>query len=311
MEADIEQEKEVNVQKLVAYYQKLVNEVHKRKCKCMNNLKTNKAIGSELDAIKQTLAEHASQLKRENFDFIIKTLDGEEEKWKAIQTECATLLEKVRLLEGELKKRIIGDQKIEFKPSTNITQIENICGNLDQGTDDSTILSNKKMKKDLVTLCKLSGKQFKLLYRATRDGFQAASFHARCDNKPATLTIIRTTKGYIFGGYTSSAWDSTGIYKADPNAFLFSLLNVRSAPQLMPVQVGGTKSIYCNASYGPTFGSGHDMHISSNSNTSALSYSNPNSSYVFASPSNASYPAESFLAGSYHFISHDLKNWKK
>ena len=69
-------------------------------------------------------------------------------------------------------------------------------------TLDSTIVNTDKMKSDLVELCKLSDKEFKLLYRASRDGFEAARFHAKCDNQPRTLTIITTSKGNICGGYS-------------------------------------------------------------------------------------------------------------
>jgi len=41
------------------------------------------------------------------------------------------------------------------------------------------------------------------LYRASRDGFEASKFHEKCDNKGATLTIIRNTIGRIFGGFTT------------------------------------------------------------------------------------------------------------
>ena len=309
VEADILLEKEVNMQKLIAFYQKLVDDVHERKVKCLHNLKTNKALESELDTIKQTLAEHETQLKRENLDFIIKTLDGDEDKWKAIQSECATLLEKVKSLKGELKERVIGDQVIEFMPSTNNTQVEGICGYLDQGKIDSTIISTDKLKNDLVELCKLRGKRFKLLYRASRDGFAAASFHTKCDNQPRTLTIIKATTGYIFGGYTSVTWDSTGVYKADPNAFLFSLVNALSAPQLIPVNAGDTYSIQCNASYGPTFGSGHDLHISSNSNTTASSYSQLNGSYNCTDESYESYEMY-LLAHSNQFVTCEIEVFK-
>ena len=305
VEADIVQEKEVNMKKLVAYYQKLVDEVHERKVKCLHSLKTNKALESELNTIKQTLAEHESELKRENLDFIINTLDGDEDKWKAIQSECAALLEKVRSLEGQLKKRIIGDQMTEFKPSTSDTQVEDICGNLHQATIDSKILSNKKMKHDLVTLCKLSGKNFKLLYRATRDGFQASAFHAKCDHQPKTLTIIQTTNGYIFGGYTSTTWDGTSATKADPKAFLFSLVNFRSLPLLMPMKAGEAHSIWCNASFGPVFGSGHSIKIANDSNTTTRSYSNLGKSYDFTLFAYETIEAQSFLAGSRNF-----KTWE-
>ena len=129
VEVDIVQEKEVHMQKLVAHFQQLLDKVHERKVKCQHKLKTNK---SELDAVNQRLAEHASKLKRENLDFILKTLDGDEDQWKAIQFEFAGLLEKVRSLEELFKDRTIGDQITEFKPSRSYTQVEYICGNLDQ-----------------------------------------------------------------------------------------------------------------------------------------------------------------------------------
>ena len=51
VEADILLAKEVNIQKLNAYYQELVEGVHERKVKCLRNLATNETLASELDAI--------------------------------------------------------------------------------------------------------------------------------------------------------------------------------------------------------------------------------------------------------------------
>jgi hypothetical protein len=39
-----------------------------------------------------------------------------------------------------------------------------------------------------------------LLYRASRDGYNAVNFHAKCDNRGKTVTIIKTKKNYVFGG---------------------------------------------------------------------------------------------------------------
>jgi hypothetical protein len=50
-----------------------------------------------------------------------------------------------------------------------------------------------------------------LLYRATRDGFTAKAFHVKCDGKPKTITIIKTDQDYVFGGYTSAAWNNKRI----------------------------------------------------------------------------------------------------
>ena len=309
VKAEILLEKEVNMQKFVAYYQQLVYEVHERKVQCVHNLRTQRTLEGELDAIKQTMAREASRFKNQNARVFLSALDGDEARWADIHLECAHLLDKVRTLEREFKERIIGDQMTAFKPSTTNQhiQIESICGVLDKGTIDSTILGTRKMKNDLVELCKLSGKQFNLLYRATRDGFAAASFHAKCDHQPRTLTIIKTTSGCVFGGYTSLGWNSSSGWRTDPDAFLFSLVNFRCVPRLMPVKVGDRYSIYCNASNGPVFGSGNSIHISNNSNSTMESYSDLGQSYEFTLYSYGTVAAQSFLAGIRNFQTTEIE----
>ena len=50
--------------------------------------------------------------------------------------------------------------------------------------------------------------KFKLLYKGSRDGFFSQVFHSKCDNQGATLTIIRSEHGKVFGGYASRPWSS-------------------------------------------------------------------------------------------------------
>ena len=47
-----------------------------------------------------------------------------------------------------------------------------------------------------------------LLYRASEHGYSGESFHEYCDYKGPTLIIIKSTGGWIFGGYTTQSWDS-------------------------------------------------------------------------------------------------------
>ena len=306
VEADIVLEKEVNMQKLVAHYQKLVDDLHERKVQCLHNLKTQKI---ESDAIKQTLIEHRSKLKKESLDTILMTLDGDDHKWKEIQLECNILLTKVQLLEEELNERIVGIHTTGFRPSSSKTRIEDIFGALDQRLICSTIVTSFKMENDLVELGKLGGKKFKLIYRATRDGFRTSIFHAKCDNIPNTLTIIKSTNGCIFGGYTSVAWDSTSGFKADPTAFIFSLVNFSSAPQpsLIRAKFGNKHSIYCDASRGITFGNGHDISICSHSNTTNESFAFLGSSYDFKLFDCGTAKAQSYLAGTCHFLTAEIE----
>jgi hypothetical protein len=49
-----------------------------------------------------------------------------------------------------------------------------------------------------------------LLFRGSRDGWSAEIIHAKIDNQGPTITIIKTRKGKIFGGFASVSWDTSG-----------------------------------------------------------------------------------------------------
>ena len=71
----------------------------------------------------------------------------------------------------------------------------------------------------------LADKKFKLklLFRATRDGDSASTFHSKCDYIRDTLTLVKTSRGFRFGGFTTETWDGNSTYKNDKSAFCFSL----------------------------------------------------------------------------------------
>ena len=92
---------------------------------------------------------------------------------------------------------------------------------------------------------------YKLIYRATEDGPTAKNFHESCDNAAKTLTVIKTLKGWIFGGYTEVKWemyDNRCEKKNDYNSFVFSL-NLKKL--YFPKK--NSYSIYCDKKKGPTF----------------------------------------------------------
>ena len=41
------------------------------------------------------------------------------------------------------------------------------------------------------------------------NGRTSKDFHKYCDNKGPTLTIVKTTKNKIFGGFTPLNWDDS------------------------------------------------------------------------------------------------------
>ena len=53
---------------------------------------------------------------------------------------------------------------------------------------------------------------WRLIYRASEHGYKAKSFHEYCDDKGPTLVIIKSSGGWIFGGYTTQSWSGWSIY---------------------------------------------------------------------------------------------------
>jgi hypothetical protein len=112
-----------------------------------------------------------------------------------------------------------------------------------------------------------------LLYRASRDGWAASQFHALCDGKGPTLTVIKCTGGFIFGGYADVAWNSSGSYMPSTASFLFALhCHSGLGPTKMPLTgANNGNAMYGNGGYGPTFGAGHDIRVADNANANTSS----------------------------------------
>ncbi len=104
----------------------------------------------------------------------------------------------------------------------------------------------------------------------------------------------------MFGGHTSAIWSSSNLYKTDATAFLFSLINRENRPCKSVVKSPGAYAIYDHASYGPTFGGGHDLNIANNSDSNMNSYSNWGHSYS-SLYTYGSAQAQSFFAGFRYF----------
>ena len=96
-----------------------------------------------------------------------------------------------------------------------------------------------------------------------------------CDGKGPTLTVIKTTTGHIFGGYTSVSWDKSDSFKYDYNAFLFSVNKLTK----YPIVNSHANAIRCHPSYGPTFGNGYNISVKDNSNANTDSYVTAGNAY--------------------------------
>jgi len=120
------------------------------------------------------------------------------------------------------------------------------------------------------------------------------------------LTIVEAkVSSYIFGGFASITWESSGGFKSDPNAFLFSLTNKDNKPCKMK-QIDTNQSIFFRSDYGPIFGNS-DFYISDFANTTMDSGSHLGRSYQHPQPSQGN----SYLAGSYKFQLSEIEVYQK
>ena len=101
---------------------------------------------------------------------------------------------------------------------------------------------------------------FNLVYRASEDGDKAADFHHKCDKIGPNITLIKTKKGFIFGGFTFKNWEhmqrdidpnkpNLGSASRDSRAFGFSVNNQKIYNNIKPNEF----AIWCNRNFGPTF----------------------------------------------------------
>jgi hypothetical protein len=144
---------------------------------------------------------------------------------------------------------------------------------------------------------------FNLLHQASTHGFQASTFHQRCDNRGPTLVLVKNTNGRIFGGVNFISWTSVVGWSASNNSFLFALKDGqhRHDPAVFRMTQHSNNAAYNHPSFGPIFGGGNDIRIIDNSNSTKSSSSNLGHTYTGPGAS------QSALAGEYTFLVADYE----
>jgi hypothetical protein len=108
---------------------------------------------------------------------------------------------------------------------------------------------------------------FILLYRASRDGKTAAAFHSKCDNRGATIVIVKIKNSeQIAGGYNPLSWDSSGNNKSTKDSFIFSFTDKNNFQSANVANSKGDQySVRCRSHCGPYFGY-RDLYVNHNEN---------------------------------------------
>jgi len=113
---------------------------------------------------------------------------------------------------------------------------------------------------------RVSGKR---LFKSSENGATAEEFHANCDGKGATLIVVQTSDGDIFGGFTSRPWDVSkeAAYHSAESAWLFKLrVGASKEAQRINIKPGRRREsirdgMYYGIVVGPLFGAGYDLFI--------------------------------------------------
>ena len=180
--------------------------------------------------------------KIKEISFLKKKIKDLENKISEISSKHEKDIENLKnLIENSI------NQKKEKEPTIN----EYI-----KGYSDLTFIENE-IKKQLNKQIK----SYNLVYKASKDGDKASDFHDKCDNINNNLSIVKTKKGKIFGGFTTQNWKQIGQNnnKYDENAFVFSINNKK----IYNIK-DKDRAIYCRNDLALFFSGASDIYIYNN-----------------------------------------------
>ena len=159
-------------------------------------------------------------------------------------------------------------------------KLNNFDKNMNELMKISLIIKNDNKKKDSIIKWieeKINKKinKFELIFRMSENGTKSEDFHKYCDNKGPTLTLVKTTKNKIFGGFTPLNWNNNGnqLYDKSNQTFIFSL-NLMKIYNMIKNE---GKAIYCDNS-GPNFGLS-DFDLQENMKI-GVTYANENCNFL-------------------------------
>ncbi len=128
----------------------------------------------------------------------------------SLETYIAEQNKKILNLEEKVKnleKIIVGNEK-EKKEKKN-----ELFG--------ETEILNKEEMDMIINWLPRKPNKITLLMNSNIDGDSTKTFMDKCNGKCPTLAVIKTTNGYVFGGYTTQMWKQGEV--KDNNAFVFSI----------------------------------------------------------------------------------------
>jgi hypothetical protein len=237
-------------------------------------------------------------------ELVLKQIKQNEETFFYYQNN----LDDLEAINSELRQIKTSMKFVEFDFTSKIHEIGYIDGVKAPFT--SKILNTRDID-DMLDLCEFNpGFKWKLIYRASEDGFDSNDFHRKCDDYLDTFTLITTKTNYIFGGYTSLPW---GLVKPEEYSifrreFVISIKNPTKKMIRFDCRDNDLPKKYRNTSRGPNFC--NDICISSNSNINHDSFISIGNSYVCNGLTLDLEEAKTFFTGSKTFLVDEIEVFK-
>ena len=143
--------------------------------------------------------------------FMRNTLANNEQKYPFLNAQ--------KTEDQNIKKQ--NSQKLYYNIATPLPKEEDEIYKL-LGIHSTIIKSKNEVEKISKWLSNEKAIKLKLIYKGSENKFKSDYFHIKCDNVVPTLSLIETTNGNRFGGFTNQTWKGAFIFKKDKSAFIFS-----------------------------------------------------------------------------------------
>ena len=149
------------------------------------------------------------------------------------------------IFQTEIENKAKKNERLQISSSKKPINIENLF-------NESKIINSIEEKQMLVNWISSKGniKEINLLYRATDNGDDSETFFDRCSGMGPTLSLIKTKKEKIFGGFSKAAWIKKNKMIKDEDAFLFSINNKEKYDILKPENAINCIPDKCTLIYG-------------------------------------------------------------
>ncbi|CAB4387780.1 unnamed protein product [Rhizophagus irregularis] len=217
-----------------------------------------------------SISQDSTKWSKEDIIIMERSLHGFVPLVRFYHISSDDFIEKVYPLKKLLPENLVDDLiKFHITPNKKLSNDNVGLSRQSKFIYDSTLIERQHFavlaswidKKENLHLINIPYK-FNLLYRASRDGNTPAAFHAKCDNKGATIVVAKIKNSeQIVGGYNPLYWNSIVHELSTFDSFIYFFADVKNiVTAKVSYSNGNAFSIGNNPNYAPIFGGGYDLY---------------------------------------------------